>query len=211
MCKYSENGFIEERIEAAKEDFRFFSNDCKSVRELWVVKHFLYQLRIEFSNDEISPSSDEPADVVYQEARFQVKEIMNKNRKRNDEYKESLRKAERSTSASDFLEPYRPQKITCSDLVPIVAEQSLKYQRKYGPRERTSTDLLFYFNLQDIHIVGNIFPDVDPYSSKMSGWRSVSVYSGDCALVLHVSLSAPNFLKTSKGKVHRNPLACFDD
>ena len=84
MRKISESNFIKERIKTVEEDIHFFSSDCKSVREVWVVKHFLSQLQIEFSDDEINPSSDEPADVVYCDARFQVKEIMDKNRKRSD-------------------------------------------------------------------------------------------------------------------------------
>lgn len=207
----SESDFIKERVDAIKEALHFFSNDCKPDREVWVVRHFLSQLGIEFSNEEIGASSDEPVDVVYSDARFQVKEIMDKNRKRADEYREALRKAETATSASDLIEYYRHQKIACSDIVPIVAEQASKLERKYGPSERMSADLLFYFNLQDIHVVGDMFPAVDAYSSKMAGWRSVSVDSGDCALVLHISQSAPSFLKTAKGKVHRNLSVSLDD
>jgi len=211
MCKPSESDFIKERVDAIKEAIHFFSNDCQTDTEVWVVRHFLSQLRIEFSDDEIIPSSDEPADVVYCDARFQVKEIMDKDRKRGDEYRESLRKAEAATSASELLEHYQPQKVTYADIVPIVAKDASKWQKKYGPSERISTDLLFYFNLQDISIVGDKFPDVAPYSSKMAVWRSVSLASNDCALVLHVSESAPSFLKTAEGKVHRNPSVWSDD
>jgi len=211
MCETTESNFVKKHVDAIKESIHFFSNDCKSDREIWVVRHFLSQLCIEFSNEEIYVSSDEPIDVVYSDARFQVKEIVDKGRKRHDEYRESLQKAEAATSASDLLEPYRPQKIGCSDIVPIVAEQASRWKQKYGPSECMSTDLLFYFNLQDIHIVGDIFPAVDLFSSKMAAWRSVSVYTGDCALVLHVSQSAPSFLKTAKGKVHRNLSVYLDD
>ena len=212
MCKLPESNFIKERIDAIKEANHFFSNDCKSDREVWVVNHFLSQLCIEFSNEEIKPSSDEPVDVIYCDAKFQVKEIYDKGRKRGDEYKESLRKAEIATSASDLFEHYSPQKITCDDIASNVAKRASKLQQqKYGPSECMSTDLLFYFNLQDIHVVGNVLTDVDAYSSKMAAWRSVSVFSGDCAFVLHVSEKAPGFLKTAKGKVHRNPSVCFDD
>jgi hypothetical protein len=203
MCKHPESDFIKEHIEAIKEANHFFSNDCKSDREVWVVSNFLSQLCIEFSNEEIKPSSVEPVDVVYCNAKFQVKEICDKGRKRGDEYKESLRKAETATSTSDFLEPYSPQKITCGDVVPFVAKWASMWQRKYGPSECMSTDILFYFNLQDIHVVGNGLTDIDAYSSKMAAWRSVSVFLGDCAFVLHVSEKAPSFLKTAKGKVHR--------
>jgi len=211
MCKLPESDFIKERVDAIKEAIHFISNNCKSDREVWVVRHFLSQLCIDFSNEEIHASSDEPVDVVYCDAKFQVKEIYDKGRKRGDEYKESLRKAKTAISASDLLEPYSPQNMTCDDVASIVAKQASEWQQKYGPSECMSTDLLFYFNLQDIHVVGNVLTDVDAYSSKMAAWRSVSVLLGDCAFVLHVSKKAPGFLKTAKGKVHRNPSVCFDD
>jgi len=211
MCKHPESDFIKERVDAIKETIHFISNDCKSDREVWVVRHFLSQLCIDFSNEEIHASSDEPVDVVYCDAKFQVKEIYDKGRKRGDEYKESLRKAKIAISASDLFEPYSPQKMICDDVASIVAKLASVWQQKYGPSECMSTDLLFYFNLQDIHIVGNVLTDVDAYSSEMAAWRSVSVFLGDCAFVLHVSEKAPGFLKTAKGKVHRNPSVCFDD
>ena len=211
MSNLSDSDFIKGRVDAIKEAIHFISNDCKSDREVWIVRHFLSQLCIDFSNEEIHASSDEPFDVVYCDAKFQVKEIYDKGRKRGDEYKESLRKAETATSASDLLEHYSPQKITCDDVAIIVAKLASVWQQKYGPSECMSIDLLFYFNLQDIHIVGNVLTDVDAYSSKMAAWRSVSVFLGDCAFVLHVSEKAPGFLKTAKGKVHRNSSVCFDD
>lgn len=211
MCKHPESDFIKEHVDAIKESINFFSNDCKPDREVWVVRHFLSQLSIEFLTEEIDPSSDEPVDVVYSDAKFQVKEIYDKGRKRGDEYRESLRKAQTAISASDLLEPYRPQEMVCDDVASIVAEQASEWQQKYGPSECMSTDLLFYFNLQDIHVVGNVLTDLDAYSSKMAAWRSISVFLGDCAFVLHVSEKAPGFLKTAKGKVHRNPSVCFDD
>ena len=214
MCKLPESDFIKERVDATKEAIHFFSNNCKSHREVWVVRHFLSQLCIEFSNEEIHASSDEPVDVVYCDAKFQVKEIYDEGRKRGDENRESLRKAEIATSNSDFLEPYSPsQKMICDDVASMVAERALKLhqQKKYGTIECKSTDLLFYFNLQDIHVVGDVLTDVDSYSSKMAAWRSVSLFAGDCAFVLHASEKAPAFLKTAKGKVHRNPSVYFDD
>jgi len=211
MCKLPENDFIKERVDATKEAIHFFSNNCKSDREVWVVRHFLSQLCIEFSNEDIHASPDEPVDVVYFDAKFQVKEIYDKGRKRGDEYKESLRKAETATSDSDLLEHYSFKKINCDDVASNVAKWASVWQQKYGPSECMSTDLLFYFNLQNIHVVGNVLTDVDAYSSKMAAWRSVSVFLGDCAFVLHVSEKAPGFLKTAKGKVHRNLSVWFDD
>ncbi len=204
MCKSSENDLIEKCKEALKKDFRFFSNACKPDREVWVVKHFLLQLGIEFSDEDIHESSDEPVDVNYCDAKFQIKEIMDNNRKRRDEYKESLRKTGTATSYSDLLEHSPlPRRITFDEVVSVIAKQASKWKQKYGPSECMSTDLLFYFNLQDIYMIGNVLANLNTYSSKMAAWRSVSVLSNSCAFVLHVSEDAPDFLKKAKGKVYR--------
>lgn len=211
MCKQTETNFIKEQVNEIKETIHFFSNKRKPDREVWVVRRFLSQIGIAFSNEELYSSLEEPVDVVYHDARFQVKEIQDENRKRGNENKELLRKAETATSNSDLLEPYQPpQRISCFDIVPTVAELAFKWQRKYGPNESICTDLIFYFNLQNIYVAGNTFPAIDNYSSKMTAWRSVSVCSNDCALVLHISQRAPDFLKTAQGKVHRNPSAWLD-
>jgi len=204
MCKNPERAFIKGRVETIKEARHFLSNACKRDREVWVVAHFLSQPHIKASEGEIQPSSDEPADVVYREAGFQVKEILDEGRKRGDEYKESLRKAENATSASEFLEEYRPKKTGCRDLVHVVAKEARKWTCKYGPSEAAFVDLLWYFNLQDTHIVRDELPEDDPHLVVMKEWRSVSVCAGDCALVLGVSEHAPSFLKEAKGKIYRN-------
>lgn len=211
MCDSSDAEFIKDTIEAIKEARHFFANECKPDREKWVVSQFLFQLDIKFAKEDVRESQDEPADVDYRNARFQVKEIYDEGRRRGDEYKESLRKAETATSTSDFLEPYSPQKITCDDVVSLAAKQASMWQQKYGAFECSSTDLLFYFNYKDTHVSGDMLTDVGAHSSEMAAWRSVSVFAGDCAFVLHASEKAPDFLKTAKGKVYRNPTVYFDD
>jgi len=214
MCDVPEGDFIKESIDAVKEALHFFSNKCKPDREKWVVREFLFQLDIVFEKEDVFESRNEPADVDYCDARFQVKEIYDEGRRRCDEYKESLRKAESATSASDLLEPYSYKKIACDEIASRVASWALSLsQKKYGPSECRSTDLLFYFNLEGTHVAGDVLTNtnIETLSSKMVAWRSVSVFAGDCAFVLHTSEQAPDFLKTAKGKIYRKPPICFVD
>ncbi len=202
---------MKEIVDTTMKSIHFFSNDCKPKREVWVVENFLSQLGIAFSKDQIIKSSDEPVDVIYREARFQVKEIMDEGRRRGDELRELLQKAKIATSLSELSEPYHPQEKSCYDLAYFVTDKAAEWVQKYGPSERMSTDLLFYFNLQDVDVVGDKLPAVATNSSKMATWRSVSVTSGDCGIVVHVSEAAPDFLKTAMGKVHRNLQGYFDE
>lgn len=203
QTNFTEKEYIKQHVEAIKESIHFFSNECQKDREIWVTRNFLSLLNVEYSENEVQPSLEEPSDVIFRDARFQVKEILDKDRKRGDEYKEELLKAEKATVLSDLLESYSPQMITCDDVAALVVNRASKLNRKYGPFERAAIDLLFYFNLQDVHVKGDIICDVDFYSSKISTWRSVSVYTGDCAFVLHVSEKAPDFLKAAKVTVFR--------
>lgn len=205
MCNPSDSNWIKECIDERMANIHFFSNQCKSKREVWVVTRFLSQLGLEFPDDEIVASSDEPADVVFRDARFQVKEILDENRRRHDEYREALQKAEGATSDSGLFERRPGTKgIVCADLVPIVAKKAGEYQERYGPSERTSVDLLFYVNLR-VHVIDNELPPLKHYSSELEAWRSVSAYSDDCSFVLYVSQDAPSFIKNAAGQVHRDP------
>jgi hypothetical protein len=206
MSTLSENDYIKHRQAEIKEAIYFFSNKCKKDREIYVVRHFLSLLNIKFFDQEIKACLEEPFDIIFRNANFQIKEIYDKGRKRGDEYKQALQKTENATSVKDFLESYSPKMITCKDVASIVANCTSKLKQKYGNSERDTIDLLFYFNLKDVHLKDDALTDVNSYSSQMSGWRSVAVYSGDCALVLHLSKKAPDFLKAAKGVVFRNSL-----
>jgi hypothetical protein len=82
-----EKEFIRERIEAIKESIYYFSNELKPERERWVVDRLLDYIGIERTKDEVKSLNDEPIDVKFRDGCFQVKEILEKDRKRTDEYK----------------------------------------------------------------------------------------------------------------------------
>ena len=62
----------------------FLSNANKPERERMIVRAFLRCLGVSFSDDEIQPSTEEPIDVRFRSARFQIMEIVG-DKKRGDE------------------------------------------------------------------------------------------------------------------------------
>ena len=106
----------EERIRAVKESLAFFSNKKKLDREKWVVRRLLCALHIDFEEEEIT-EANEPADVSFCYAKFQVKEIPDKGRRRTDEFKTALDKAEKAKDDSDRFEHYTPIDIPFPDVV----------------------------------------------------------------------------------------------
>jgi len=211
-AEYEDDGnMMQERIDAVKEAHRFFSKAGKSGKEKsekeeWPVTCFLSHLQIPFDSGELVVEPGEPVDVTFRDARFQNKEIIDGGRKRTDEYREAVQKAERAASTRDLLEYYTPIKIAVAQVGErVVAETTkLNEKKKYAPSECMRLDLLFYFNLQGVHVVGDAVPEKAMQSDQLRKWRSVSVFSSDFAYVLFASESAPDFLRSAMGTIHRN-------
>ena len=67
---------------------RIFSNKMKPERERMVCRAFLRCLGVQFRDEEIVTSYTEPIDVIFRSAQFQIRELMEPDRKRGDELKE---------------------------------------------------------------------------------------------------------------------------
>jgi Protein of unknown function (DUF1780). len=91
MCD-SDLDWKEDRIRALKESLAFFSNKEKLSREKWVVRRLLRALHIDFAEEEMA-GAEEPVDVLFRDAKFQVKEILDEGRRRTDEFKAKTRKS----------------------------------------------------------------------------------------------------------------------
>lgn len=77
---------------AAKADYEYFSNENKPARECWVVSLFLSLIKIEYQDQElVSPEQSSKADVLFRDARFQVKELTDPEMLRGKMYKDVYR------------------------------------------------------------------------------------------------------------------------
>lgn len=192
----SEPDWKEDRVRALKESLAFFSNKEKLNREKWVVKRLLRALAIDFKEEEMT-GAEEPVDVSFRDARFQVKEILDKDRRRTDEFKTKLETARSAKDYSELLEHYTPIDISFSEIVRHCYgyAQTLLSQSKYGPRECKNIDLLCYFNWLDHHVV----PPVDVVNEEI-GFRSLSVVSNRYCAVAWARNDAPKLLRDNVGK-----------
>lgn len=178
---------------------QFFSNEGKFTREKWVVRQLLIAIAVSFEDSDFEPA-DEPVDVSFHDARFQVKELMKDGRRRHDELRQTLADLEMAESYEDLLETYAPKDITFFDVVEFtIAKAELLETEKYGPSECASMDLLCYFNWLDYSIV----PPTD-FRAFESSFRSVSVVTNTYCAVLRASPSAPNFLQKCAGRTFSN-------
>jgi len=196
---------IEARIEAIKESIHFFSNEMKPNREIWVVNRLLDYLKLDREQDEVKSSTEEPVDVVFRDGSFQIKEVLDKNRRRGSEYLQALETTRKATKGEDLFEYYSPIYLQIKDALVVVADQVNKWSSKYPPGIRKNIDLLFYINFQDVHIEhqGSRLPKRLSYSFERAGWRSITVVENECAFVVFASETAPYFIRKVFGSIFK--------
>ncbi len=183
--------------EALKESVDFFSPKRKQERELWVGKSFIENLGVLFKDGELFTPPQDPPDVSFREARFEIKEILDAERKRHQEFKDKLKKAYEATEPADFLEEYRPIDITPEDIGTLIINSLGKFSEKYDPQTRSNLDLLIYINLSKSLLKSDSLPARSAFSEF--GWRSISALKGWGSLVFYTNCSAPDFLQEKEG------------
>lgn len=177
-----------------------FSNEGRRDREQWIAQGFLGALREPFSESEVVSPVDDPPDIEFRGARFEMKEVFDEGRRRKKEYEEKLRKAEAASTMRELMEFYEPVDATPALIFGEVAKRVEALKKHYAPGFAANLDLLFYFNLQHHHFLPTReAPDVS--SLATSGFRSVSVFDGKIAWVIWAADTAPDFLRSRVGTV----------
>ena len=149
----------------------------------------------QYSPQDLRPG-DEPVDVAYYLANFQVKEVMTNERRRGDEFREALEKAKNAESQADLLQSYSPIDLPLSEIVEKSCNYAKELVTKYGPLERSNLDLICYVNILDVNETRT------PFDTVVSGdFRSISIVSNRFRVVVWAETDAPNFLKGKVGVV----------
>ena len=185
-------------IEGLTKSIEFFSNKNKWEREKMVVEKLLRQLGIEYDESELI-KWEEPVDVAFRHARFQVKEVMPFERKRHDEYTAALQKVEAAETTKKLcqLTPFREVEVMWDQIVKESAEAAKAHIAGYGPQERRELDVVCYYNRQDHFEVPAPTPE-----TEILDCRSFSIVSNAYAMVVCADRSAPAFLQGAVGTRH---------
>ena len=190
-----ESKFINKLIKIGEEKVGFLSPHRKKDQERWVVEEFLKNLGINFNKEELKCGTEEPVDIIFRNANFQVKEIQKKNRKRHKEFKDALKKLQCAKLLSELITPYtHPQEITLQEVVNRMQEILQSYT--IDSAEVKNIDILFYENIGHISNVAYDLPN------EWKKWRSVSmVGNGGLCFIFCAGENAPDFIKTNVGKL----------
>ncbi|MEW6689179.1 MAG: DUF1780 domain-containing protein [Pseudomonadota bacterium] len=194
-----EEAYLVEHRKALLESVAFWSPEKKLERELWVVRTFLRHLNVQYADSELVPETSEPPDINFRSARFEIKEILDPDRRRHEEYREKLEKAGSAKRLRDLMEQYTPQDLTYEEIGDQAVKTLEGLAKHYAPKVIERLDLLLYVNLLR-RVVDTQSPVPSPSRFSGFGWRSVSVVRSSVACVFHARSDAPEFLQPYVGK-----------
>lgn len=208
--------YIESLIKAAESKRRLFSNKCKAERERMVTRAFLRGIGVGFSEEDLISNPEEPVDVSFKEARFQVMEILDE-RRRGQEIETEIARFRDAGSVSELIEPWHaPEAIPYPEVIQKIADRlNEKKAEKYGYATCSTVDVLVYFNLKNRYL----FPDNSSGAEEgllkleQQGWRSVSAVLVPYGFVIAARDDCPELLSSKVGQISREwkiPFGLFD-
>ena len=184
-----------DKIREIEQSINLFSNSGKPKREIQVVAEFLKNLGISFADTELTAGNN-PPDVIFRDAAFEIKELDKINRKRGDEYKENLEKAKSATTLKELYPNYKFKEISLPEVITRMHEavKGLVYDTVFCKK----TDILFYINYSLRGKHNYTISENDTWTK----WRSISmVTNNNISCVFFANDDAPEFIKTIKGKI----------
>lgn len=200
---FSDNAFLAKLREQADRARRLFSNPQKPERERMIVRAFLRCIGEAFEEGEIVASREEPIDVRFRGADFQIMEIVG-DKKRGFDWRRRHDKYRNAQRVADVLEPYTPsQPMSFDDAAQLVADCLSAKAVRYGAAACASLDALVYIDLHNQHL----WPSEPTGNGRAAavlqtqGWRSVSVLFVPYGIVLLAAPTAPAVIRTSARRV----------
>lgn len=180
----------------------FLSNARKWERERWVCQRLLQALNVKHHLDEFGVSGQEPPDVLFREANFEVFFVLDQGRRLNDEWRAELDRRRSAFSLSQLVRrETRPKRIGAAELQARLAPTLRKKAHNYLERglDPGELDLLAFVSLKRaVPDFNSHFPPPTEYLRQ--GWRSLSLVGPTFARVLFAHPDAPAFLRNNLGR-----------
>ncbi len=199
LPKYKQR-FLEDLQYGLEHSVNYFADENKQTRESWIVHEFLSNLELPFLETEIITSPSDPPDVIFRDALFEIKEILDHGRRRHQEFKEQLIRSFTVEDPADLLSPcVLIYDLTPQDIIQLIEEKLKQLEKKYAPAVRFKLDLLFYINW--IHHTLKIERMPDLNGLEKFGWRSITALFGWASIIYYASDAAPGFLQEKRSQL----------
>ncbi|KAB0493037.1 MULTISPECIES: DUF1780 domain-containing protein [Pseudomonas] len=180
----------------------FLSNARKWERERWVCQRLLQGLNIPYHNEDFIQASQEPPDVLFGDARFEVFFVLDEGRRLNDEWREELQRRRSAYSLSQLVRrEARPKRIPATKLLQRLGPTLHKKAKNYQERDIDlgQLDIIAFSSLKrEVLDLNSHFPPPTEYLRQ--GWRSLSLVGPTFARVLFAQPDAPDFLRNNLGR-----------
>ena len=180
----------------------FLSNARKWERERWVCQRLLQGLNIPYHSEDFLQASQEPPDVLFGDARFEVFFVLDEGRRLNDEWRAELQRRRSAYSLSQLVRrEARPKRIPASKLLQRLGPTLHKKATNYKERDIDlgQLDIIAFSSLKrEVLDLNSHFPPPTEYLRQ--GWRSLSLVGPTFARVLFAHPDAPDFLRNNLGR-----------
>ncbi|MFZ5693233.1 MAG: DUF1780 domain-containing protein [Pseudomonadota bacterium] len=197
------DAFLAKLREHADRARHLFSNPRKPERERMVVRAFLRCVGETFEGSEIIASREEPIDVRFRTADFQIMEIVG-DRKRGLDWRRRQDRYRDAQHVADVMEPYTPsQPMSFDDAAQFVANGLSAKAARYGAAACADLDALVYIDLHNQHL-WPLEPAGNGRATAMlltQGWRSTSMLFVPYGVVLLAAPTAPAIIRARAGRV----------
>jgi hypothetical protein len=162
----------------------------------------LQGLNITYRDDEFTPAGQEPPDVLFRDASFEVFFVLDEGRRLNDEWREELQRRRSAFSLSQLVRrEARPKRIRAPELLQRLAPTLRKKAHNYRERglDLGELDIIAFASLKRETLdLNSHFPP--PTEFLRQGWRSLSLVGPTFARVLFAHPDAPDFLRNNLGR-----------
>ncbi len=196
-----ESDYLRLLTRQAEQANAFLSNAHKWERERWVCQRLLHALNLSHRLDEFRPA-EEPPDVRFREAAFEVFFVLDPGRRLNEEWRSELERRRNAFSLRQLVRREgRPRRLSPPQLLALLAPTAQKKAGNYGARhiDLGALDLVAFVNLKRATPDFNS-PFPPPSEFLRQGWRSLSVVGPSFARVLFAHTDAPDFLRQNLGR-----------
>ncbi|WP_372868152.1 DUF1780 domain-containing protein, partial [Pseudomonas sp.] len=151
----------------------FLSNARKWERERWVCERLLQALNVSHRLEEFSAAEQEPPDVLFREASFEVFFVLDEGRRLTEEWRAELERRRSAFSLSQLVKrEAKPRRIGAAELQALLAPTLRKKAHNYSERglDLGELDMLAFVSLKRaVADFNSHFPP--PTEFLRQGWR----------------------------------------